>query len=51
MMIAAEVSRRECSKLGELEVERNPNPVHQIINSKVLLSSAVLEFSPSISDP
>lgn len=49
-MIAAEVSRRECSKLGELEVERNPNPVHQI-NSKVLLSSAVLEFSPSISDP
>lgn len=50
-MIAAEVSRHECSKLGEREVEKNPNPLHQIINSKVLISSAVLEFSPSISDP
>jgi len=44
-MIAAEVSRHECSKL-ELAVEGNSGPLHQTIDSEVLPSSAVFGLSP-----
>lgn len=39
-MIVAEVSRHECLKLGEPEVERNPNLLRQTVDSRVLTSSA-----------
>lgn len=49
-MIAAEVSRPECSKLRELEFERNFNFFHQIMSFKALISHAVFELSPRTSD-
>lgn len=49
-MIAAEVSRPECSKLRELEFERNLNFFHQIMSFKAVISHAVFELSPRTSD-
>lgn len=45
-MITAEVSRHQCSKLGELAVEGNSGPLHQTIGSAVLPSSAVFGLPP-----
>ena len=50
-MIVAEVSRHEQSKVGEPEVERNPNPLPQTINSRVLTSGAVFKLCPRTSEP
>lgn len=45
-MKTVEVSRHQCSALGELAVEGNSGPVHQTIGSAVLPFSAVFGLPP-----